>query len=569
MAFSKCTAISPGNIVCDVWADVKDLIPQSTYHVRLVVEYEDKYSFKWVTLHSNEKTFSTWNPPSATTGDATDLTSISAVLHGVANPMGNETVAWMEYNDQLQSLSCLFNCPSPLVKGQNSIGTGTAAVNVAIKVDGLQAGKSYNYRLAAKSKGGTTYGQYKQFFTPSKPIVNTNDAEAVGTRSATLTGWVNPAGFDTMYYFEYGETSAYGIKKNPTYAGKDTSGKNVNLKLDNSFSPGKTYHYRIVANNTLGYSYGGDRPFTTQKLVAPSVTTGIASDITTSAATLNGIVNPHNDQTMWHFEYRKGTGVWLKTVNAGANVEYDWNIKAQIFQLDPNSTYTYKLTATNGAGTVTGEEKTFKTNATALPTATTGPTKSVSTTSAVITGTVNPNGTATSFWFWYGLSKTYTTHTAGQTGLTGTSAIPVYADLNNLLPNTTYYYRISANNIKGAVQGEDKTFTTASMPQEVTTGAATNIRNNAATIAAAIKPNGLTMTWWFEYGTTVNYGSSVYGQQETGGTITVTRNLAGLKPGTLYHYRIASQSSAGKIYGKDRTFTTLGGIVIPGNLPVR
>ena len=549
--FGDCKVTASGT-VCDVSGQVTNLIPQQTYHFRLVVKYWDKIDKKWELSVGKDRTFSTYYPATATTGAATDLSSTSAVLHGTVNPNGNKTYASFECTVQ-----CFMNCPSPLTVGQD-VGPANNPVEISLKVAGLTPGKKYYYRLRAKNDGGTSSGEYQNFFTPSKPIVETIDATDIGTRDATLNGWVTPAALDTMYYFEYGETTAYGIKKSQAYAGKGIDIVSVSLPLPNYFIPGKTYHFRIVASNTLGASYGTDKTFTTQKLQPPSAVTGNATSVTISTATLNGMMNPHNDQAMWHFEYRKSRAAWIKTDDSGAAVENDWNVTANISGLDPDTTYTYRIVAKNGGGTVTGEDKTFKTAPLSLAGATTGEAQNVTKISARLTGAVNPNGVPTSYWFWYGKSKSYTTHTTGHTGIQGTNNIAVSDDITGLTPNTVYYYKISANNIKGNVDGEDKSFTTSAVPQEVATGNAANVTSSAATLAGTITPNGLSMTWWFEYGKMASYGQQTSGIQEASvsGTLSISRNIAGLTPGTTYHYRIASQTTAGIVYGADKTFTT-------------
>jgi hypothetical protein len=550
------------DVVCDVYTDITNLTPQQNYHFRLVVKFWSKISNGWQLATGEDRTFGTQYPPSATTGEVTDITSASAVFHGTANPNGNSTDAYFEYNK-----ACYWGCPAPKTAG-NNIGSGTGAVTMNVKVTGLESGNKYYYRLCASSNGGKSCGDQKNFFAPSKPIVTTYDATEIGTLGATFNGTVNPGGLYTMYYFEYGESSSYGIKKSQVSAGNGGDPKTVSLPLPNSFTPGKLYHYRIVASNNMGVSYGEDKTFTAQKLIAPSATTGSATNITISTATLNGVVNPHNDLTMWHFEYRKPGGEWKKTDNAGVSVESDWDIKSNIWGLDPDITYSYKLTATNGAGTVTGEEKTFKTSALATATAATGPVKNVTKSSATVTGTINPNGTTTSYWFWYGTSKPYTYHTTGVTGLTGTSDISVSADLISLAPDTTYYYRISTNNIKGAVDGEDKTFKTAAITKApvVTTSPARDIKTSSATIGGTVNPNGKDTTYYCQYGTTTAYGATAPATPQPAGSgtssVPVTISLSGLKAGTTYNYRVVAVNSDGTSNGTNMTFTTTSSLII-------
>lgn len=558
----------PSGVSCDAYSQVTNLTPQQTYHFRLVVKYLSKINNQWQLQPGEDKTFLTHMPPTATTSEATDVTSNSAVFHGTANPNGNSTDAYFEYSEE-----CYWNCPAPQAAGQN-VGSGTSPAALNIKVTGLKPGKRYYYRLRASSDGGKSYGDQKMLFTPSKPIVTTTSATKIGTHEATLEGTVNPSGLDTMYYFEYGKTASYGIKKSQVYAGKGIDVKSVSLPLPNSFTPGKLYHYRIAASNTLGFSYGEDKTFTTEKLVSPTATTGSATDITISTATLNGVVNPHNDQTLWHFEYQKPGAEWKKTVDVGASVENDWNITAQIWSLDPDTTYSYKLIATNGAGTVTGEEKTFKTAALAVATVATGGAKNVTKSSATVTGTINPNDTPTSYWFWYGTSTQYSYHTPGQIGLTGKNDIPVSADLIGLAPNTIYYYRLSANNVKGAVQGEDKTFTTTEVFQApvATTSPARDIKTSSATIGGTVNPNGAATTYYFQYGSTPAYGNTVPATPQSAGSgtspVPVSTSLSGLKANTTYYYRLVAVNGDGTSNGANMTFkTTSSTLMLAPSLP--
>jgi len=65
-----------------------------------------------------------------------------------------------------------------------------------------------------------------------------------------------------------------------------------------------TYHFRIVATNSRGTSYSGDRTFTTLPSTgSPVVTTNPASNLTTSAATLRGLLDPHGLTTTVRFQY--------------------------------------------------------------------------------------------------------------------------------------------------------------------------------------------------------------------------------------------------------------------------
>jgi hypothetical protein len=99
----------------------------------------------------------------------------------------------------------------------------------------------------------------------SKPSVTTGSATSITQTSATLNGTVNPNGQATTYHFEWGTTTGYG-QQAPTgpepSAGSGTTNVSVSANLS-SLSPGTTYHYRLVATNASGTSFGSDQTVTT------------------------------------------------------------------------------------------------------------------------------------------------------------------------------------------------------------------------------------------------------------------------------------------------------------------
>ena len=96
------------------------------------------------------------------------------------------------------------------------------------------------------------------------------------------------------------------------------------------------------------------------------------------------------------------------------------------------------------------------------PTVTTGSATSVSSTSATLNGTVNPNGASTTVSFDYGLTTGYgNSATASQSPLTGTSTQNVSALISGLNPGSTYHFRVKATNTGGTTYGSDRTFSPA------------------------------------------------------------------------------------------------------------
>jgi alpha-tubulin suppressor-like RCC1 family protein len=96
------------------------------------------------------------------------------------------------------------------------------------------------------------------------------------------------------------------------------------------------------------------------------------------------------------------------------------------------------------------------------PQATTVAGTGVSDTGATLQASVLANGTSTAVSFEYGPTSTYgTTVSASPATVTGTTATAASAIIGNLLPGTTYHYRVIATNLYGTTLGEDLTFTTS------------------------------------------------------------------------------------------------------------
>jgi hypothetical protein len=182
-------------------------------------------------------------------------------------------------------------------------------------------------------------------------------------------------------------------------------------------------------------------------------------------------------------------------------------------------------------------------------------------TSATLNGTVNAIGAGTTYWFDYGTSTAYGSQAplpAADAG-SGTADAPVSATATGLVPGTTYHYRLVAHGPGGTTVGSDQTFTTAS-PPVVTTGAASAIGVDSATLNATVDPRGTPTTYAFEFGTSTVYGKKVPLTPGALGSasqaLAVATPVTGLKPGATIHFRVVATNSAGTTTGADASFKT-------------
>lgn len=387
------------------------------------------------------------------------------------------------------------------------------------------------------------------------PTATTGPATAIGSSIATVTGTVVPGGQATTWYVQYGTSTAYGSQTAKGNAGSGTVAVNITSTLAD-LKAGATYHYRVVATNGAGTAHGSDAVFTT--LVPPGATTGAATAVGTTSATLNGTVDPNSRDTTFYFEYGTSTSYGTKTAekSAGSGASPQ-NEAVAISKLQVGKTYHFRIVAKSDAGTTTGADATFTTSS--APSAVTADASPIAVTTATLRGQVNPDGLSTTWWFEYGTSTAYGTKTASHSAGSGTTARAVSSGITRLKAGTTYHFRLVAQNSGGRVFGLDKAFTTVGPPAAVT-GAAQGVGPDTAQLTGSIDTHGRSTTWWFDYGTSTRYGKATTHRSggSKAGTQAVTAPLAGLAATAAYHYRLVARSDAGTTYGADQTFTTTG-----------
>jgi phosphodiesterase/alkaline phosphatase D-like protein len=185
---------------------------------------------------------------------------------------------------------------------------------------------------------------------------------------------------------------------------------------------------------------------------------------------------------------------------------------------------------------------------------------------AVVTGSVTPNGAPTAYWYEYGQSTALGNTTPQQTIGSGFSAIASPGYITGLSTNTTYYFRLSAQNSFGTIHGATYSFATNNnppgqgSPPSANTDAATSLTSTSAVLNAHLNAHSSPTTFWFEYGVTNSFGN-VSGFQQGGSSntsIAVSAAISGLNPLTTYYFRVNEQNQYGTVNGGTQTFTTTG-----------
>jgi len=562
---APCTP-SPGEGVVPVAvsANVKGLSPSTEYHFRVVA----KNSVGTGTGADETFTTTASAPPAVTTEPASSVAQTSATLNATVKPE-DEPVSEceLEYGTTEAYGSSAPCTPSP--------GSGTEAVPVSAKVTGLSSSTTYHFRVAATNPTGTSDGADHTFETtpPQAPAVSTEPATGVAQTSATLNAIVNPED-ETLSEceLEYGTTEAYGSSApcNPTPAGAEPVATGASVS---GLSPSTTYHFRVIATNPTGTSNGTDRTFKTTASQPPAVVTKPASAVAQTTATLNATVNPEDEPVSeCEFEYgaTEAYGSSAPCTPSPGSGTSPVAVSASIGGLSPSTTYHFRIVATTAIGTSHGADASFKTLVTA-PVAATAPATRIGETSALLHGTVNPEGEEAvgDCHFEYGTSESYGTNVpcTPKPG-SGASPVAVSAALTGLTPGTTYHFRLAASNSGGTSNGADEQFATpaAALPELgrcVTLTKATGRYKTSACTTLASPENTGKYEWqpWPEAkeGFTGTIGAVTL---ETAKKTTVLKCAGGSLAGEYTGYQSAAMTI--KFTGCEATKTVLGSCVSEG-----
>lgn len=459
------------------------------------------------------------------------------------------------------------------ISGQAAItGGGVAtAVNVNLNGTGLSAGAPVLTATSLSAFGATCINQTvgPVAFDLSGSNLTTDDitvgplagftfaTSAGGTFTPTLTITQGGGSFNQTIHVIYLPTAIQNYSGNIPVSGGGATALNVAVSASG-------------VNNT------------------PALTTGAASAITTSSATLAGTITSIgcSAYTVYGIEYSLTSGFTSGTVVSSTNISGN-DFTVDVTGLAPSTTYYYKSFATNAGGTGYGSERSFTTAAPPAPTVdattladfgnvclntTVGPNSFDLTVTNLSTGNITV-GPLEGFTFSESATGTFSTQltltpTAG--GYTGT----IYV---NFMPEVIGSYSGNIPVVAGSTTGSvPVTGAGNASGATVTTTNATVLNHHEAVLAGTVTGNtcgGLNI-YGIEYSSIEGFipGSGTKVQSSNiDGAGAFTATAANLIQNTTYYYRAYSTSAGITTYGDEATFTTnaiASGLVIYGN-PVK
>ncbi len=290
--------------------------------------------------------------PRATTGEPIGNSEVS----GIADPNGVGPIT-----------ECYFEFGTSPLYGSKQDCAESLPINsvqsVHANLPGLIGEETYHYRLVLGTGVQFVIGRGgdKTIVPHNVKGLHTDGATDVTQESATLNADFEGTNEETHYYFEWGHTTAYG-KRTALPPGEDagttTTLTNISAHLTD-LTPGVTYHYRVVAENSIGVSKANDQEFKTFEL--PAIESFRSSHVTATSADIEARINPKGFATKYHVEYGPtmdyGAGAPIPdaTLSAGNSTE---GVTVHLEGLE-GITYHFRVVAENQWGTTVTGDQTF------------------------------------------------------------------------------------------------------------------------------------------------------------------------------------------------------------------
>jgi DNA-binding beta-propeller fold protein YncE len=254
-----------------------------------------------------------------------DVSAVADPYTGVSVYNSFEAGGWAIYGGTSVSaplvagIEALYSSATRAAGAEAFYKTSTSLFDVTVGINGLcTPPQEKEYLCTGELAFDGPTGNGTPNLTPTgKPLVASR-AEAVTKYTAQLKGRINPEGSETHYRFEFGKTTAYGqqapLGSEPLLAAGSApvSVSQTAYALD----PEQQYHYRLVATNSKGTTFGEDHVFSTPgKFWAPQAT----------YASSFGTLGTGNGQ------FKNPTGIAVEPTSGAVVVSEEGNDRIQLF----------------------------------------------------------------------------------------------------------------------------------------------------------------------------------------------------------------------------------------------
>jgi hypothetical protein len=225
------------------------------------------------------------------------------------------------------------------------------------------------YKFESPTLFKDAYENYTKYevVVEGTPTDATTSASGETQTEAMLNGSINPEGNTVEYHFEYEGPGVTGKQPTPTatLSAADFTSHSVSAQVT-GLQPGSMYHVELVVTYGGGKTLGGPETFTTPAATAPTATTGAASGLRETEATLNGKIDPEGgEEAKYWFEWGVGSSASYEHSTPEVSLPTDGAqhpASSALAGLAPGTEYHFRVVARNKiGGPIMGSDLKFKT----------------------------------------------------------------------------------------------------------------------------------------------------------------------------------------------------------------
>ncbi|MBI5047873.1 MAG: fibronectin type III domain-containing protein [Deltaproteobacteria bacterium] len=427
-----------------------------TYFIRATNAYGSTDS-NWITVGTQNCSTGTSGPPGAFTLNVTA---------GCSGSSPENQLSWATSSGATGYYAvyrCTGSSCTPTPYWQNA----TAVPNTTFRNSSVTTGDTYTYFVRASNTYGYTDSNLATVTTRSNCGSTPNNSPTissvipnpyppvnVGSTLAITCVASDPDGDALTYTWTSTGGNFSGSGSVVSWIAPSTAGT---YTVTCSVSDGKG------GNDSQGISISVISSNTNTPPIAPSNLVGTALSQNNIALVWQ---DNSDNETGFKIERKAGaTGTYSQITTVAAQASSGSGVYYDDSGLIAGTTYCYRVRAYNTYDSSYSNENCATTQAQQgiKPTAVTGSATNITSNSATLNGTVNPNGVATGAFFQYGTSTAFGYTTSSQVVGSGTNSVNVTANLSGLSPNTVYYFRIVAtNSLAETTFGATQTFVTTS-----------------------------------------------------------------------------------------------------------
>lgn len=448
----------------------------------------------------------------------------------------------------------------PTVKS-NVTSINLASNNVfAVQLTELQMDKTYRLKPFVKTtNGGVVYGLSEEITTPS---VSTISASSIKANTAIITGNVSKPGSYTILDkgVVYATTPSPKVTDTKRSTGNGTGIFSIELS---NLTHNTTYYARAYIMTSESAFYGPEINFKTLEISAPVLKTNNATFITLSSAVVSGEVESDGNSAIIergivYSTTQNPTTSNTKIISYGGIGIFSVNLTSLI----SNTTYYVRTFARNSIFTGYGPQISFKTLQISTPVLTTNSPTFVTSSGAVVSGSVEFDGNSPIIERGVVYANTQNPTTSNSKIVNGSGLGQFSVNITSLISNTTYYARTFAKNNTYTGYGPQVSFKTD--PLLATVGidniSSYSITSNSVYISGSIISNGNEIITEKGFVISENAVPTTSDRKINAGSGTSSfySTIDNLKPFTKYYIRSYAVSIVGTAYSVEKSFQTLG-----------